>query len=135
MRIISTLLIFLFSSSVFSISASAQEMSALDIMKKVEQKMRGNSNFSEIKMTIVRPDWSREMTMKSWAKGEDYALIQITAPARDKGTMFLKRQNELFRKLYVAIKCYTPSRPYHVPTSFVNKKLYFFGHFLRFKYM
>lgn len=96
MRIISTLLIFLFSSSIFSISATAQDMSAIDIMKKVEQKMRGNSNFSEIKMTIVRPDWSREMTMKSWAKGEDYALIQITGPARDKGTMFLKRQNELW---------------------------------------
>lgn len=58
--------------------------------------MRGNSNYSELKMTIVRPDWTREMTMKSWAKGEDYALIQITGPARDKGTMFLKRKNELW---------------------------------------
>ena len=58
--------------------------------------MRGNSNFSELKMTIIRPDWSREMTMKSWAQGENYALIQITGPARDKGTTFLKRENELW---------------------------------------
>jgi outer membrane lipoprotein-sorting protein len=51
--------------------------SAVDIIKKVEQTMRGNSNYSELKMTIVRPDWTREMTMKSWAKGEDYALQTI----------------------------------------------------------
>ena len=62
--------------------------------------MRGNSNYSELKMTIVRPDWTREMTMKSWAKGEDYALIQITGPARDKGTMFLKRKNELILSMF-----------------------------------
>ncbi len=77
-------------------SMITQGQSAVDIIKKVEQTMRGNSNYSELKMTIVRPDWTREMTMKSWAKGEDYALIQITGPARDKGTMFLKRKNELW---------------------------------------
>lgn len=77
-------------------SITTQGQSAIDIIKKVEQTMRGNSNYSELKMTIVRPDWTREMTMKSWAKGEDYALIQITGPARDKGTMFLKRKNELW---------------------------------------
>ena len=96
MRNICTLLILLISFSFTSTKLSAQSMSAVDIIKKVEKTMRGNSNFSEIKMTIIRPDWSREMTMKSWAKGEDYALIQITGPARDKGTMFLKRQNELW---------------------------------------
>jgi outer membrane lipoprotein-sorting protein len=77
-------------------SIQAQNLSAKEIIQKVENTMRGSSNFSEIKMTIIRPDWSREMTMKSWAKGEELALIQITGPARDKGTMFLKRKNELW---------------------------------------
>lgn len=80
----------------FPNTIEAQALSSKEIIKKVENTMRGNSNFSEIKMTIIRPDWSREMTMKSWAKGEKYALIQVTAPARDKGTMFLKRENELW---------------------------------------
>ena len=47
-------------------------------------------------MTIERPDWSREVEMKSWSKGQDYYLIYITSPARDKGQVFLKRKMELW---------------------------------------
>jgi len=58
--------------------------------------MQGNSSRSEMVMKIVRPDWSREVTMKGWALGREYSLILITAPARDKGTAFLKRGNEIW---------------------------------------
>jgi outer membrane lipoprotein-sorting protein len=49
-----------------------------------------------MKMTVVRPSWSREVTMKSWSKGDELALILITGPARDKGSAFLKRHNEIW---------------------------------------
>ena len=49
-----------------------------------------------MKMKIVRPTWEREVQMKSWSLGDDYALILITAPARDKGTGFLKRGKEIW---------------------------------------
>ncbi|MDZ7807824.1 MAG: outer membrane lipoprotein-sorting protein [Gracilimonas sp.] len=49
-----------------------------------------------ITMTIVRPDWSREVSMKSWSRGTEYSLILITYPARDRGTAFLKRGNEIW---------------------------------------
>lgn len=58
--------------------------------------MRGNSSIAELKMTIVRPAWQRELEMKSWTKGDDLALILITAPARDKGVAYLKRDKELW---------------------------------------
>ncbi|HEX5168083.1 MAG TPA: outer membrane lipoprotein-sorting protein [Cyclobacteriaceae bacterium] len=69
---------------------------AQEIVKKADDKMRGNSNRSEMKMTIVRPDWKREITMKGWALGNEYSLILITGPARDKGQAFLKRKHELW---------------------------------------
>ena len=47
-------------------------------------------------MTIHRPDWQREVKIKSWAKGQELSLILITAPARDKGAAFLKREKELW---------------------------------------
>ncbi len=34
--------------------------------------------------------------MKAWALGTEYSLILITAPARDKGQAFLKRENEMW---------------------------------------
>lgn len=72
----------------------AQE--AKDIVRKADEKFRGKSNAAEMKMTIVRPKWTREIVIKSWSKGEDYALMYITAPARDKGVVFLKRQKEIW---------------------------------------
>lgn len=76
--------------------ATTSAQTAKEIIKKVEDKMRGNSNRSTMKMTIVRPDWKREITMKGWALGNEYSLILITAPARDKGQAFLKRNNEMW---------------------------------------
>lgn len=70
---------------------------ALEIVKKSDEKIRGiQSSYSEFKMTILRPDWSREIEMKAWAKGTEYSLIVVTAPSREKGTAFLKRENEIW---------------------------------------
>jgi len=69
---------------------------ALEIIKKVDQKMRGNYSYQEMEMKIVRPDWERSVTMKSWTKGTTYALILITAPAKEKGQVFLKRDKEMW---------------------------------------
>jgi len=67
---------------------------AKDIVRKADEKSRGNSLQSDITIQIVRPTWTREMSMKSWAKGTDLALVLITSPAKDKGTVFLKRKRE-----------------------------------------
>jgi outer membrane lipoprotein-sorting protein len=74
--------------------AAAQD--AHEIVKRAEDKMRGQSQYAEITMTIVKPDWSRQMSMKSWMMGTDYALVLITAPAREKGQVTLKRGNEIW---------------------------------------
>lgn len=73
-----------------------QAQSAYDIIKKAEDNVRGSQAYGEMKMTIQRPKWTREVTMKSWTKGDDYSLVVITSPARDKGTAFLKRENEIW---------------------------------------
>ena len=80
--------------TIFAISAQAQ--TAKEIMKMADDKMQGESNKAVMRMTIVRPDWKREITMKSWAKGREMSLILITGPARDKGTATLKRKKELW---------------------------------------
>jgi outer membrane lipoprotein-sorting protein len=77
-------------------SSFAQELSAVDIVLKADEKQRGKYNQGERKMSIIRPDWTRVMKMKSWASGDDFSLVLVTAPARDKGTAFLKRKKELW---------------------------------------
>jgi outer membrane lipoprotein-sorting protein len=75
---------------------NALAQTAMQIVKRANDKMQGNSNRAEMKMTIVRPDWKREVTMKAWSLGNDYSLILITGPARDKGQAFLKRKIEMW---------------------------------------
>ena len=72
------------------------QLSAKEIVQKADQKLRGKTTTAEMKMTIVRPTWSREVTMKSWSKGTALSLILVTAPARDKGSAFLKRNKEIW---------------------------------------
>lgn len=45
---------------------------------------------------IVRPTWTREIKMKTWSKGTNYTLILITAPPKEKGTVYLKRDKEVW---------------------------------------
>jgi outer membrane lipoprotein-sorting protein len=78
------------------LNSAVAQSSAADIIKTMEDRMRGVSSYSEMKMTTVRPRYTREVTMKTWAKGEDFSLILITGPARDKGTAYLKRAKEIW---------------------------------------
>lgn len=67
-----------------------------EIIQRADEKLKGRTNTSTLKMTIIRPSWTREMVMKSWGKGDEYSLILVTSPARDKGTAFLKREQEMW---------------------------------------
>lgn len=69
---------------------------ATEVVQKADQLMKAKSSYSEIEMTIVKPDWSRTMGLKIWALEPDFALIYVTEPARDKGTVTLKRKNEVW---------------------------------------
>ncbi|TVQ79608.1 MAG: outer membrane lipoprotein-sorting protein [Flavobacteriales bacterium] len=77
----------------------SQQPKPEEIIRKMEERMRGETAQMELSMTIVRPRFTREISMRSWAKGEDYSLILITGPARDRGTAFLKRYKEIWNYL------------------------------------
>ncbi len=87
----------LLSFSIFIFIATAGfSQTAREIIEKSEALVNGDANYGEMKMTIVRPTWTREMTMKSWTLGTDYSMILVMAPARDKGIGFLKRKKEIW---------------------------------------
>jgi len=73
-----------------------QNLSAKDIVKKADDNMRGKTSKADITIKIIRPTWSREMNMKAWSKGDDYSMILVTSPAKEKGTVFLKRVKEVW---------------------------------------
>ena len=66
------------------------------IIAEMEENMRGDASYNEMTMETVRPRYTREISLRSWTLGDDFSLIYITAPARDEGTAFLKRGNEIW---------------------------------------
>jgi len=74
----------------------ATAQTASEIIDRMEDVMQGESSYAEMTMTIDRPRYTRDVSMKAWALGNDYSLISITSPARDEGTTYLKRDNEIW---------------------------------------
>lgn len=70
-----------------------------EILRLAEDNMRGDASYTEMTMQSVRPRFTREVSMRAWSLGDDYSMILITAPARDKGTAFLRRGREIWNFL------------------------------------
>ena len=60
------------------------------VVKHFEDMYRSDSSVSKARLTVTKPRRTRTMRMDVWTKGEEKALIVITAPAREKGTASLK---------------------------------------------
>jgi len=79
-----------------SITSSLYAQEAIDIIRKADEKMRGNSSYGEAVMRIIRPDWTREVVMKMWSLGTKKSIVLVISPARDKGTATLMRDKEIW---------------------------------------
>ncbi len=80
----------------FLIPQDVQADDPRTIIAEMEENMRGDASYNEMTMETVRPRYTREISLRSWTLGDDFSLIYITAPARDEGTAFLKRGNEIW---------------------------------------
>jgi outer membrane lipoprotein-sorting protein len=83
--------LFFFFPVLFSMAQDAR-----DVIKKADDKAKGKSSQAIMTIQIIRPSWTREMSLKTWSKGNDLALILITAPVKDKGIVYLKRKKEVW---------------------------------------
>jgi outer membrane lipoprotein-sorting protein len=81
------------------LSVAAYGQDATEIIKKADEKMQGESSHAVVTMQIIRPAWERSMTLEMWSLGQDYSLMLVTAPARDEGTAYLQRDNEVWNWL------------------------------------
>jgi outer membrane lipoprotein-sorting protein len=97
MKTIRNILMALFLAPAVLLCAEAQD--AKQIVAKAEDNIRGLSSQTEITIQIKRPAWTRSMSVKSWSKGDQYSLMVVTAPAKDAGTVFLKRVKEIWNWL------------------------------------
>lgn len=82
---------------VLPLRVSLSQESALDIIRKSEELIRGTTSTGTYTLTIVRPDWQRVLEFETWAEGNERAFIRIKSPAKERGVAFLKLEREMWQ--------------------------------------
>lgn len=75
---------------------AAEPTDAKELVRAAMDHWRGVTSYSEMTMTIHRPDWQRSMSMKAWSKGSDQSLVRVTEPKKDAGNGTLLKDNDMW---------------------------------------
>lgn len=84
------LLVFLTTSMLFA-------QTAQEIVKKLDQNMRGENISMTLRMKIVSQGHTREMKMQSFSEGTKKSFTKILYPPKDRGITFLSLNNQMWQ--------------------------------------
>ena len=76
---------------------AAQDADALEIIRKADALLRGDTQTGTYRMTIVRPDWERTLVFDFWSEGTENSFIRVKEPAKERGVAFLKVGREMWQ--------------------------------------
>lgn len=102
-------------SCLFSPLTLSATPSPRDLIKQAMDHWRGVTSYSEMTMTIHRPEWQRSMSMKTWTKGDKNSLVRVIKPKKDAGNGTLTKDNNMWT--------FAPkiNRIIKVPSSMMNQ--------------
>ena len=69
---------------------------ARSLVEAAMDHWRGLTSYSEMTMTIHRPDWERSMSMRGWSEGDKLTLVRVTSPKKDAGNGTLLIDNDMW---------------------------------------
>ncbi|MHC3995061.1 outer membrane lipoprotein-sorting protein [Thiomicrolovo sp. ZZH C-3] len=70
---------------------------ASDIVKKVEDNLRGKDVYMKLEMVITSVRHKRTVRIESWAEGKTKSFMKILYPPKDRGITFLKLDKQLWQ--------------------------------------
>ena len=69
------------------------------VMNKIDDQYRGTKSHGIMEMTVQTKHWKRTISMESWSLGQDYSLMRILKPKKERGTATLKAKSDLYTYL------------------------------------
>ncbi len=79
----------------FSTLLAADE--AHEIMKKLDNNIRGKNIYMKMSMSVTAMGHKRTMKMQTWAEGSKKSFVKIIYPPKDKGITFLSLDNQMWQ--------------------------------------
>jgi hypothetical protein len=80
-------------------SAKADELKVKEMLTHLDQMWRGDSAHGLMKMSVQTKDYRRSLSLKFWSLGQEYFLLRIEKPKKERGTTTLKRESDLYNYL------------------------------------
>ncbi len=78
---------------------SAKEWTAIELIDKSNELLRGQSSRAVIVMHIQTESWNRTLKIEAWNQGRNKAMMRIHQPAKERGNGTLKISKELWNWL------------------------------------
>ncbi len=79
--------------------APAPELTARQILDRVDDMYRGDSSHSMMTMKVVTKHWSRTLEMEMWSRGKKRSLARIRSPKKERGMATLRVDNDIWNYL------------------------------------
>lgn len=80
-------------------SVSAAGITADDLVQYMDSLWRGKTSKAVMSMQVKTERYERTMNMASWSLGQDYSLVVIREPIKDKGIATLKVEQNIWNYL------------------------------------
>ncbi|TCS41407.1 outer membrane lipoprotein-sorting protein [Reinekea marinisedimentorum] len=77
----------------------AEGIDGVQLLEKIDNLYQQENAHASMTMEIETKDFSRSVSLDSWAIGLDYSLVKVTAPKKEQGIATLKRENEMWNYL------------------------------------
>ena len=98
MKISSWILFFVFINLIATSSLWGDE-AASSVIRQGENTMRGATSQSVMTMKIVRPEFKRELKLRSWSVGSAKAMVEILQPPKEEGVASLRSSQQMWNYL------------------------------------
>ena len=72
------------------------DLSVIEIVDRANKALRGDTSHGRLTMTVVTPSWTRKLDIEGWNKGRKLAYIVIHSPPKEKGTVTLRRGDQMW---------------------------------------
>jgi hypothetical protein len=80
-------------------SAQTSPQEAREIVRHVDDLLRGESSHGKVRMEVVTERWTRTVEMEMWSLGQEYSLVRVLSPSREAGTATLKVDRDIWNYL------------------------------------
>ena len=83
----------------YIISFPVSAIEVAELIQHIDELWRGNTSRADMTMTVKTQRYQRTMNMEAWSRGNEYSLVVIRKPIKDKGIATLKVKENIWNYL------------------------------------